>query len=105
MREIDRQPIRGPVASDCSSRHFISIDTVFQPISRGTPKRPAVLAPMNLPSDSMAGESTKKNFDREFRSQLERFTQPLVSALRKIVSAHIPQPVAVLSFEMQSDWS
>jgi hypothetical protein len=52
----------------------------------------------------MAKVSRQKEFDREFRGQIERFTEALVKALRVIVSTPVPPVVKVLSFEMQSDW-
>jgi hypothetical protein len=52
----------------------------------------------------MAGESWQKAFDREFRGHIERFTEPLIVALRRIVSTPVPPIVKVLAFEMQADW-
>jgi hypothetical protein len=43
-------------------------------------------------------------FDREFRGHVERFTDPLVAALRKICATPVPPVVKVLAFEMQADW-
>ena len=43
-------------------------------------------------------------FENEFRKHIERLTEPLVAALRKIIKAKRPTIVKVLSFEMQSDW-
>lgn len=44
-------------------------------------------------------------FDREFRRQIERFTQPLVAALRKLIAAPLPGgKFQVLSFETKADW-
>jgi hypothetical protein len=48
--------------------------------------------------------SPQAAFDREFRGQIERFTQPLVAALRTLVSAPVPLVVKVLAFEMHADW-
>ena len=44
-------------------------------------------------------------FDLEFRGHVERFTEPVVAALRKLVVAELPDgEFEVLSFEMQADW-
>ena len=52
----------------------------------------------------MAKAPRQEEFDREFRGHIERFTQPLVSALRMIVTTRVPPVVKVLAFEMQADW-
>ncbi len=52
----------------------------------------------------MADASRQAAFDREFRGHIERFTEPLVVALRTIVPATPPAVVKVLSFEVQADW-
>ena len=52
----------------------------------------------------MGKDSRQAAFDREFREHIERFTEPLVSALSQITAAELPPVVKVLSFEMQSDW-
>jgi hypothetical protein len=54
--------------------------------------------------DSVAKLSRQAAFDREFREHIERFTKPLVSALRAITGTEPPPVVKVLSFEMQADW-
>ena len=52
----------------------------------------------------MADELRQQAFDREFRGQIERFTQRLITALRRIVTTPVPPVVKVLAFEMQADW-
>lgn len=54
----------------------------------------------------MADAQLQAEFDREFRGHIERFTEPLVAALRKIVNIELPEDdeFEVLSFEMQADW-
>jgi hypothetical protein len=52
----------------------------------------------------MADSKLQAEFDREFRGHIERFTEPLVVALRRIVKATPPAPVQTLSFEIQADW-
>jgi hypothetical protein len=54
--------------------------------------------------DRMAETRLSEAFDREFREHIERFTKPLVAALRKLVATKLPGEFEVLSFEMQSDW-
>jgi hypothetical protein len=44
-------------------------------------------------------------FAGEFLGQIERFTQPLVKALRKLIATELPGAFDVLSFEIQPDWS
>ena len=53
----------------------------------------------------MAKASRQAAFDREFRGHIERFTQPLVSALRKIVTAasgSVPTVIAAPELLIQS---
>ena len=52
----------------------------------------------------MAKVARQAAFDREFREQIEHFTRPLVTALRKITDKNPPLEVKILSFEMQADW-
>jgi hypothetical protein len=54
----------------------------------------------------MADAKLQAEFDREFRGHIERFTEPLVAALRKLVATELPDDdeFEVLSFEMQADW-
>src|SRR5438874_1581469 len=52
----------------------------------------------------MADAELQAEFDREFRSHIERFTKPLVAALRKLIATKLPGTFEVLSFEMQADW-
>ena len=54
----------------------------------------------------MAGANLQAEFDREFRGHIERFTEPLVAALRSLVATKLPAEVRfkVLSFETQADW-
>lgn len=52
----------------------------------------------------MADAELQAAFDREFRGHLERFTEPVVTALRALVSAPLPGEFEVLSFEQQADW-
>lgn len=51
----------------------------------------------------MADAELQAAFDREFRGHLERFTAPVVAALRAVVAAP-PGGFEVLSFEQQADW-
>lgn len=53
---------------------------------------------------AVADKSKQAAFDREFRAQIERFTEPLVAALRTITAAKPPAVVEALSFEIQADW-
>jgi hypothetical protein len=52
----------------------------------------------------VAGSKLQATFDREFRGNIERFTKPLVAALRKVIATELPGKFEVLSFEMQADW-
>ena len=53
----------------------------------------------------MADAKLQAAFDREFRGHIERFTEVLVNALRKLIAAEVPDgEFEVLSFEMQADW-
>jgi hypothetical protein len=52
----------------------------------------------------MANPELQAAFDREFRGYIERFSRPLVAALRKLIAAELPGAFEVLSFEMQADW-
>ncbi|MDB5311969.1 MAG: hypothetical protein JWO38_6171 [Gemmataceae bacterium] len=52
----------------------------------------------------MADTELQAAFDREFRGHIERFTQPLIAALRALIATELPGEFEVLSFEMQADW-
>lgn len=60
----------------------------------------------------MAKAKLQAEFEREFRGHIERFTEPLVVALRALVATPLPRGqdieggwlFEVLSFEMQADW-
>lgn len=54
----------------------------------------------------MADGQLQAEFDREFRGHIERFTEPLVTALRSLIQTELPddEGFEVLSFEMQADW-
>jgi hypothetical protein len=52
----------------------------------------------------MAKVTRQDAFNRDFREHIERFTKPLVTALRKITSKKPPSEIKILAFEMQSDW-
>ena len=52
----------------------------------------------------MAKSKLQAEFDREFRGHIERFTEPLVAALRPIVTTRSPPEMKVLAFEIHSDW-
>jgi len=52
----------------------------------------------------MANAELQAEFDQAFRGHIERFTEPLVAALRKLISTKLPGEFEVLSFEMQADW-
>lgn len=61
----------------------------------------------------MAISKLQAEFDREFRGHIERFTEPLVAALRKLIATPLPPSPSdeggwefeVLSFEVYSDWT
>lgn len=52
----------------------------------------------------MAKALSQAAFDREFRGHLERFTQPLGVALRKMIATPVPAVVKVQVFEISSWW-
>lgn len=52
----------------------------------------------------MTNAELQAAFDREFREHLERFTEPVVAALRKLVETPLLGEFEVLSFEQQADW-
>lgn len=53
----------------------------------------------------MADAELQATFDREFRGLIERFREPVVAALRKLIATPLPGgEFEVLSFEMQADW-
>lgn len=52
----------------------------------------------------MAKSARQRDFEREFRKAIEKFTPKLVTALRKTIATKVPGAVKVLVFEMQSDW-
>jgi len=51
-----------------------------------------------------ADKSKQAAFDREFRAQIVRFSEPLVAALRTITAAKPPAVIEAISFEIQADW-
>jgi hypothetical protein len=52
----------------------------------------------------MAKLAREAAFDREFRGHIERFTKPLVTALRKIVRTEPPSEVEALLFVIEAEW-
>lgn len=52
----------------------------------------------------MADTELQTAFEREFRGYIERFTDPLVAALRNLIATELSGKFEVLSFKMQSDW-
>ncbi len=53
----------------------------------------------------MADADLQGTFDHEFRRHIERFREPLVQSLRKLIATPLPEgEFEVLSFEMQADW-
>jgi hypothetical protein len=53
----------------------------------------------------MADAELQSTFNREFREHIERFREPLVVILRKLIATPLPVgEFEVLSFEMQADW-
>lgn len=53
----------------------------------------------------MKDSKIQTEFDKEFRSHIERFTESVVASLKKLVNTEIPVgEFEVLSFEIQADW-